>query len=89
MLKLERAFDHLISEGVELKSLIIGGGVAANSRLRADVQRFAEAKRVPALIPPMQLCVDNAAMIAALGARMCALDDAQSLDLDATARVGS
>lgn len=45
------------------KQLIIGGGVAANKGLRRRV--FEEIKDVEIIIPKMQYCTDNAAMIAA------------------------
>jgi len=50
-----------------LDTLVVGGGVSANSRLR---QMFLEASKkqgVRVIFPPMILCQDNAAMIAALG----------------------
>ena len=51
----------------EVKQVIVAGGVAANKGLRkALIERFAETN-TPLLIPPIQLCTDNAAMIAAAG----------------------
>lgn len=44
--------------------LIVAGGVAANRRLR---ERLLSELDVPVLLPPLSLCVDNAAMIAAAG----------------------
>jgi N6-L-threonylcarbamoyladenine synthase len=45
--------------------LVIGGGVAANSRLRARVAEAAAATNRRAFLPPPELCTDNGAMIAA------------------------
>jgi N6-L-threonylcarbamoyladenine synthase len=45
--------------------LAIGGGVAANSRLREQVAAAAEASGRRAFLPPLALCTDNGAMIAA------------------------
>jgi N6-L-threonylcarbamoyladenine synthase len=45
--------------------LAIGGGVAANSRLREQVAAAAEASGRRSFLPPMALCTDNGAMIAA------------------------
>ena len=45
--------------------LAIGGGVAANSRLRARVAEAAAATGRGAFLPPAHLCTDNGAMIAA------------------------
>ena len=47
------------------RALSIGGGVAANSRLRALVTEGAEAAGIRVAIPPISLCTDNAAMIGA------------------------
>ena len=49
-------------------SLLLTGGVAANSRLRADAARAAEDIGLPLFVPPIALSTDNAAMIAAAGA---------------------
>ena len=49
------------------RSLILTGGVAANSRLRRDGERAARELGVPIFIPPLPLTTDNAAMIAAAG----------------------
>jgi hypothetical protein len=48
-----------------LERLAIGGGVAANSELRDAVAELG----VPVWVPPMELCTDNAAMIASTSAR--------------------
>ncbi|MCL2342811.1 MAG: tRNA (adenosine(37)-N6)-threonylcarbamoyltransferase complex transferase subunit TsaD [Firmicutes bacterium] len=47
------------------KKLAVAGGVAANSRIRADFEAAAEQAGVRLYIPPLRLCVDNAAMIGA------------------------
>jgi len=47
------------------QTLVLGGGVAANSRLRARVAEAAEATGRRAFLPPRALCTDNGAMIAA------------------------
>ncbi|MEX2256948.1 MAG: tRNA (adenosine(37)-N6)-threonylcarbamoyltransferase complex transferase subunit TsaD [Acidimicrobiia bacterium] len=46
-------------------ALVLGGGVAANSALRARVDALAAATGRRANLPPLALCTDNAAMIAA------------------------
>lgn len=62
LLKLDRALAvHPVS------TLLVGGGVSANSRLRRDLQEFSEAKGLDLRLPPMRYCIDNAAMIAGLG----------------------
>ncbi|QAY73198.1 tRNA (adenosine(37)-N6)-threonylcarbamoyltransferase complex transferase subunit TsaD [Agromyces protaetiae] len=52
--------------------LLLGGGVVANARLRQVAQERADASGVALRIPPLSLCTDNGAMIAALGARLIA-----------------
>ena len=47
--------------------VIVGGGVSANSLLRAQLAALAVEERVALLIPRVGLCIDNAAMIAGLG----------------------
>ncbi|MDD5254902.1 MAG: tRNA (adenosine(37)-N6)-threonylcarbamoyltransferase complex transferase subunit TsaD [Candidatus Omnitrophica bacterium] len=49
------------------KLLIVGGGVAANSRLRDFLAQKAEEEGVRAVFAPKELCMDNAAMVAGLG----------------------
>jgi N6-L-threonylcarbamoyladenine synthase len=63
--------------------LATGGGVAANSRLR----RAVEALDVPAWVPPMDLCTDNAAMIAAAARFLEPVPYPGYLALDAAARL--
>jgi tRNA N6-adenosine threonylcarbamoyltransferase len=49
------------------KSLILTGGVAANSLLRREAERAGQKLGLPVFIPPLELTTDNAAMIAAAG----------------------
>lgn len=54
------------------RSLVVGGGVSANSRLRRDMQTLADRLGAPLRVAPMKYCVDNAAMIAGLGSVLLA-----------------
>lgn len=47
--------------------LVVAGGVAANSRIRADFTREAKKAGIELFIPPLRLCGDNGAMIGAQG----------------------
>ena len=47
--------------------IVVAGGVAANSRIRADFQRAAREAGKTLYIPPLRLCGDNGAMIGAQG----------------------
>ncbi|GAA0899494.1 tRNA (adenosine(37)-N6)-threonylcarbamoyltransferase complex transferase subunit TsaD [Virgisporangium ochraceum] len=65
-----KAIDACASQGIE--TLVIGGGVAANSRLRAMAVERASAKGIAVRVPRPKLCTDNGAMVAALGSHLVA-----------------
>jgi len=50
-----------------LCSIVVGGGVAANSRLRTAFQKAARQENMSLYLPDLSFCTDNAAMIAAAG----------------------
>jgi len=68
---------------VSARTIVLGGGVAANGPLRARLGDEAEARRIPLAIPRRALCTDNGAMIGAAGARRFAAGERAGLDLDA------
>ena len=49
------------------ETLVVAGGVAANSRIRADFERACRENGLRLFVPPLRLCGDNAAMIGAQG----------------------
>lgn len=51
----------------ETDSILISGGVAANSELRKEFLRKASENNIKIYIPPLYLCMDNAVMVACLG----------------------
>lgn len=55
-------------QGIE--TLLLGGGVAANSRLRELLAERTAAAGIELLVPAASLCTDNGAMVAALGAQL-------------------
>ena len=65
--------DCLVREAIEAamhfgaKQIVVAGGVAANSTLRKDMTKAAREHELTAYFPPMSLCTDNAAMVAAAG----------------------
>jgi len=65
-----------------LKRLAVGGGVAANRQLRADLKAMIDNMNGELFIPPSDLCTDNAAM-AALAVEKWKRQEFASLDLDA------
>jgi N6-L-threonylcarbamoyladenine synthase len=68
------------ARGAGVDTVVIGGGVAANSGLRARVTEEAAHAGLRAVIPGMGLCTDNAAMIAACGFYRLAADGPSPLD---------
>ncbi|MFF5217183.1 tRNA (adenosine(37)-N6)-threonylcarbamoyltransferase complex transferase subunit TsaD [Micromonospora sp. NPDC000442] len=77
-----KALDACRGRGVE--TLVIGGGVAANSRLRAMAEQRAARYGIRVRVPRPGLCTDNGAMVAALGSHLVASGVAPSrLDLPA------
>jgi len=55
-----------------INHVLLGGGVAANSRLRQTLTAACAEAGITLRVPPLQLCTDNGAMIAALGAEVVA-----------------
>jgi N6-L-threonylcarbamoyladenine synthase len=77
-----KALDAAAEHGVD--HLLVGGGVAANSRLRALAEERAARQGVTVRVPRPGLCTDNGAMVAALGSEMVARGRSPSaLDLPA------
>ena len=59
--------EPLALEQTGRKVLVAAGGVAANSIIRADLQRLCEKRGVKLYLPPLKWCGDNGAMIGAQG----------------------
>ncbi len=72
----------------ECRHLALVGGVAANGRLRERLRTAAAARRITVYIPPVSLCGDNAAMVAAAGYHHLAAGRAAGLDEDVFSRNG-
>lgn len=71
-------------EDTGLTTVVAGGGVAANSRLR---ELLAEQKNLTCIFPPLKLCTDNAAMIAGLGYHYLKRGETSPWTVNASARV--
>lgn len=92
----EAVADVLVAKALEactahgVPRLVLGGGVAANSRVRALAEERAALAGVDLRIPPLSLCTDNGAMIAVLGAELIKRGQAPSrLDTSAQSTVSA
>ena len=83
----EAVVDALVTKTVDaahergVSAVALGGGVAANSRLRSELRRRLGQR--PLLVPPPALCTDNGAMIGAAGGFRFVAGDRADLALDA------
>jgi len=71
------------------RSLIISGGVACNSRLRAEAAAMAARAGLRLAIPEPRLCTDNGAMIAAAGALLQPTPEPWGQNADADLKLGA
>lgn len=71
------------SEETGIGSIVVAGGVACNSRLRARLKTFAEEKGLKLFMPSPSLCSDNAAMIALSAFHLLNNGERAGLDLNA------
>jgi N6-L-threonylcarbamoyladenine synthase len=78
---IERTFKA--ARRYQAKSVGVAGGVSANSRLRADLKAYGDAREIPTFVPSLRLSTDNAAMIAAAGLRKFRAGIVTPLDVNA------
>ncbi len=88
----EAVVDVLVQKSVraaiycKVRSIVISGGVACNSRLRECMVMEASLKGIDVYFPTPLFCTDNAAMIAALGAFYLGRGERAGLEMNAKAR---
>ncbi len=75
---------HALNE-LNVKNLIVAGGVAANSSLRDSLTKECEKNNINFIIPPLNLCTDNGAMIGAAAYYAYKRGDIADLTLNAKA----
>jgi len=92
------AFTHSVTDGIAkklqealrrktYKTVVLAGGVAANSHLRRTVQTVCQKNKVDFVVPPISLCGDNAAMVAACGYHLYRLGVRADMSLNAYANL--
>jgi len=84
ILKLRRALERT----PDAKTILTGGGVTANSRLRSELTKFAADKKLVLKLPQLKYCVDNAAMVAGLAFHLHAAGMTSGLELQAVPTTG-
>ncbi|CCO24393.1 tRNA (adenosine(37)-N6)-threonylcarbamoyltransferase complex transferase subunit TsaD [Maridesulfovibrio hydrothermalis] len=84
--KLEVKVERALKRNRGVKSLIVAGGVAANSVVRSVMAGVADRFAIPLVLPSMHLCTDNGAMIAYAGYLMAESGYRHGLDLEAIPR---
>ena len=79
--KTKIAFEEFEKENeLKEKVFVVAGGVAANKKIRSMLINLCEANNYKSIFPPIELCGDNAAMIAMVGLEKYKLNEFNNLD---------
>lgn len=73
----------LASKMHDVRGILMGGGVAANSRLRQKMKDASKSLHIPVYYPSPGLCTDNAAMVAGLAYKKYVEGNISGLDVEA------
>ncbi len=69
-----------------MNKILVSGGVAANTKLRQEFEKKCSQEKIALFIPPLWLCMDNAAMVACLGYYQYLEGRISTLDMDVSSR---
>ena len=85
--KTKIAFEEFEKENeLKEKVFVVAGGVAANKKIRSMLINLCEDNNYKSIFPPIELCGDNAAMIAMVGLEKYKLNEFNNLDYPAKPR---
>jgi N6-L-threonylcarbamoyladenine synthase len=85
--KTKIAFEEFEKDNeLKEKVFVVAGGVAANKKIRSMLTNLCEANNYKSIFPPIELCGDNAAMIAMVGLEKYKLNEFNNLDYPAKPR---
>ncbi len=85
--KTKIAFEEFEKDNeLKEKVFVVAGGVAANKKIRSMLTNLCEANNYKSIFPPIELCGDNAAMIAMVGLEKYKLNEFNNLDFPAKPR---
>ena len=85
--KTKIAFEEFEKENkLKEKVFVVAGGVAANKKIRSMLINLCDSKNYKSIFPPIELCGDNAAMIAMVGLEKYKLNEFNNLDYPAKPR---
>jgi N6-L-threonylcarbamoyladenine synthase len=84
--KTKNAFTEYEKNNLNNKSFVVAGGVAANKKIRTMLINLCEENNYKSIFPPINLCGDNAAMIAMVGLEKFKLKQFNNLDFPAKPR---
>ena len=84
--KTKNAFSEYEKNNFNNKTFVVAGGVAANKKIRSMLINLCEENNYKSIFPPINLCGDNAAMIAMVGLEKFKLKQFNNLDFPAKPR---
>merc|ERR1711991_619510 len=84
--KTKNAFAEYRKNNPKNKTFVVAGGVAANKKIRSMLEKLCDENNFKSVFPPINLCGDNAAMIAMVGLEKFKMRQFNNLDYPAKPR---